>query len=204
MKSIKKFIYISIVLLVFTALYSLPGCGDNLPENRSIGNKNYSLLNQDSSKVVFPADFKGKTVVMSFIYTNCPDICPLTTHNMQTIQNLVKENGIKNVQFLELTFDPSRDRPSVLKDYGDIRSVDYNNFEFLTGKRTVIDTLLKRMKVMAIPGDTTETHSGQKVYFFTHTDRITLLDKNGRIRSEYKGSTANPEVVLTDIKKLGD
>ncbi len=199
-----KYFKIFTAFLLIGIFYSFTGCGDNLPENRSIGNTAYSLINQDSSKVVFPNDFKGKIVVMSFIYTNCPDICPLTTHNMQTIQSMVKNNGIKNVQFLELTFDPARDVPSILKDYGDIRSVDYSNFEFLTGKKAVIDTLLRHMRVMAIPGDTTETESGQKVYFFTHTDRITLLDQKGRIRSEYKGSNVNPDIVLTDIKKLGD
>ena len=204
MRLSKKYLNVLFALSILLAFYSLAGCGNNLPENKSIGNKSYTLLNQDSSKVVFPNDFKGKIVVMSFIYTNCPDICPLTTHNMQTIQSMVKEHGIKNVQFLELSFDPDRDIPSVLKDYGDIRSVDYGNFEFLTGDRSEIDTLLHHMDVYAIPGDTTETESGQKVYFFTHTDRITLLDKDGRIRSEYKGSTVNPDVVLADIKKLGD
>lgn len=200
----KKYLHLIYAVSLLLVIYTFTGCGDNLPEDKSIGNKSYTLLNQDSSKVVFPNDFKGKTVLMSFIYTNCPDICPLTTHNMQTIQSIVKKDGIKNIQFLELSFDPDRDLPSVLKNYGDIRNVDYNNFEFLTGNKTVIDTLLHHMNVYAIPGDTTLTKSGQKVYFFTHTDRITLIDKDGKIRSEYKGSTVNPKVVISDIKKLGD
>lgn len=200
-KVLKTLVFTSSIILI-AAMIS--GCGNNLPEDKSIGDNSYSLVNQDSNKVVFPNDFKGKIVVMSFIYTNCPDICPLTTHNMQNIQADVKEDGLKNVQFLELSFDPDRDIPSVLKNYGDIRSVDYSNFEFLTGNKSVIDTLIRHMNVYAIPGDTTVTASGDKVYFFTHTDRITLLDQNGKIRSEYKGSSVNPDVVIADIKKLGD
>lgn len=180
------------------------GCADKFPENKIIGDQPYSLLNQDSDSVVFPNDFKGKIVVMSFIYTNCPDICPLTTHNMQSIQEQVKKTNIKNVQFLELSFDPDRDTPSVLKEYGNIRNIDYSNFEFLTGKKSVVDTLLRHMNVVALQGDTTFTKSGTPVYFFTHTDRITLIDPKGKIRNEFRGSKTNIAEIINDIKTLGD
>ena len=190
--------------VIFFSLFLISGCGSKLPEDKSIGDQSYSLINQDSSKVVFPDAFKGKIVVMSFIYTNCPDICPLTTHNMQMIQEQVKKDNIKNVQFVELSFDPTRDTPSILKKYGDIRNINYGNFEFLTGKKSAVDTLIHHMNVFAIPSDTTFTKSGQPVYFFTHTDRITLLDQNGRIRNEYRGSKANVAEIVKDIKILGD
>ncbi len=190
-------------VILLSALF-ISGCGKKLPEDKSIGDQSYSLINQDSSKVIFPGAFKGKILVMSFIYTNCPDICPLTTHNMQMIQEQVKKDNIKNVQFVELSFDPTRDTPSILKEYGDIRNIDYSNFEFLTGKKSVVDTLIHHMDVIAIQGDTTYTKSHQPVYFFTHTDRITLLDQNGRIRNEYRGSKTNIEKIVNDIKTLGD
>ena len=60
------------------------------------------------------------------------------------------------------------------------------------------------MNILALPGDTTKTESGSIVYFFTHTDRITLIDKDGRIRNEYRGSKANIQAVVNDIKTLGD
>ena len=200
-KSKSVLFYLPVILF---SVFLINGCGDKLPENKSIGDQSYSLINQDSSKVIFPDAFKGKILVMSFIYTNCPDICPLTTHNMQTIQEKIKSNNIKNVQFVELSFDPTRDTPSILKEYGNIRNIDYSNFEFLTGKKSVVDTLIHHMNVIAIQGDTTFTKSGQPIYFFTHTDRITLLDQNGKIRNEYRGSKANVAEILKDIKTLGD
>ena len=205
MYSLKKFITPFLLITGFIIISFFAGCGGKkMPEDRSIGNNSYSLVNQDSSKVVFPNDFKGKIVVMSFIYTNCPDICPLTTHNLQMIQSKVEEEGIRNVQFLELTFDPQRDIPSVLKEYGDIRSVDYSNFQFLTGQKSVIDNLLRRMDVIALPSDTTVTETGKQIYFFTHTDRITLLDQQGNIRNEYRGSKTDVDAIFNDIKNLGD
>jgi protein SCO1 len=190
-------------VILLSALF-ISGCSKKLPEDKSIGDQSYSLVNQDSSKIIFPDAFKGKILVMSFIYTNCPDICPLTTHNMQMIQEQVKKDNIKNVQFVELSFDPTRDTPSILKKYGDIRNINYSNFEFLTGKKSVVDTLIHHMNVFAIPSDTTFTKSGEPVYFFTHTDRITLLDRNGKIRNEYRGSKANVAEIIKDIKILGD
>lgn len=203
------------MLKLFSKSYKLPtaiifllssitffSCGKKLPMDQSIGTKSYQLVNQDSSKVVFPDDFKGKIVVMGFIYTNCPDICPLTTHNMEETQNLVKKDKLKNVQFLALTFDPDRDTPSVLKEYGKIRNIDFKNFQFLTGNKVLIDTLIHHMDVFAIPGDTTYTKKGNAVYFFTHTDRITLLGPHMHIRDEFRGSSVAPKNIIKEIKKL--
>ena len=88
-----------ISFIFFFSVILINGCGKKLPENRPIGVKSIVLLNQDSSKVIFPESFKGKTLLLCFIYTNCPDICPMTTHNMQLIQEQVKKDNIKNVQF---------------------------------------------------------------------------------------------------------
>ncbi len=195
---------IEIIFLLTFVFFLASGCGKKLPEDKQIGVNSLVLLNQDSSQVVFPEGYKGKILVMSFIYTNCPDICPLTTHNMKLIQEQIKKDGIKDVQFVELSFDPERDTPSVLKEFGDIRNIDYKNFTFLTGKKSTVKSILNNMNVLALKGDTTITESGKPVYFFTHTDRITLIDQNGIIRNEYRGSKANISQIVNDIKILGD
>jgi protein SCO1/2 len=192
-----------IAALLFISLFSY-GCGRKLPEDRPSGIKPVQLLNQDSSIVNFPDAFKGKTLLLSFIYTNCPDICPMTTHNMQLIQEQLKKENIDYVRFAEMSFDPTRDIPHILKEFGDIRSIDYKNFTFLTGNPQDVKDILNRMNILALPGDTTKTESGNTVYFFTHTDRITLIDKDGKIRNEYRGSKTNIEQIINDIKTLGD
>ncbi|MDR3625788.1 MAG: SCO family protein [Ignavibacteriaceae bacterium] len=189
--------------LLLILLYSC-GCGQKLPENRPSGIKPVRLLNQDSSIINFPDAFKGKTLLLSFIYTNCPDICPMTTHNMQLIQEQLKKENIDYVRLAEMSFDPARDTPHILKEFGDIRDIDYKNFTFLTGNSQDIKNILDSMNILALPGDTTKTESGNIVYFFTHTDRITLIDKEGKIRNEYRGSKTNIQQIINDIKTLGD
>jgi protein SCO1/2 len=197
-----KVFYFPALLIII--LLNLNGCGKDLPENRPAGIESVNLLNQDSTVVKFPDAFKGNILLLTFIYTNCPDICPMTTHNMQLIQEQLKKVDITNVRFAELSFDPLRDTPYILKEFGDIRNIDYHNFTFLTGDAQVIKRILNKMNILAIPGDTSKTESGKIVYFYTHTDRITLIDKGGNIRNEYRGSKTDIQQIINDIKTLGD
>jgi protein SCO1/2 len=189
---------IIILLFVFAS-----GCNNPLPEEKKI-NGTFTLLNQDSSEVNFPDRFKGKILVTGFIFTNCPDICPMTIHNMQLIQKELAKEKIKNVEFAAVSFDPLRDTPEVLSKQAELREVDLSNFNFLTGNKNRIDSLLDAMNIFAFTDDTTYTESGEPVYFFVHTDRITLVDQQGSIRKEYSGSKINIDEIISDIKYLGE
>jgi len=193
--------YILIIFITGLSFSFFAGCGKNLPVEKSI-RTSFQLVNQDSNKVVFPNDFKGNITVMSFLYTNCPDVCPLTTNNLRMLQERLKKDDVKGVQFVEVSFDPDRDTPSILKKYADVRSIDEKNFQLLTGNKKVIDSLLKVMNIYAIPADTIKYNNNGFTYSFIHTDRITLLDRESRIRKEYKGSIINQKEILKDIKSL--
>jgi len=189
---------IFLLLLIF-----IQGCNNPLPEEKKI-NGSYNLLNQDSIAITFPAQFKGKILVTGFIFTNCPDICPMTIHNMQLIQKKLGKEQIKNVEFAAVSFDPLRDTPLILKKEAELREVDLSSFNFLTGNKERIDSLLEEMNIFAFTDDTTYTESGEPVYFFVHTDRITLLDQQGKIRKKYSGSRINLDEIIFDIKYLGE
>ena len=187
--------------IVFLTIVALAGCSQKPPVIHDLSKADYVLIDQDSSVVHFPKDYRGKTVVIGFIYTHCPDICPMTTNNIRLVENeLIKEN-IGDVTYVDISFDPERDTPSVLKEYADVRGINTDNFHFLTGNKDVTKSLLKQCNVYAMPGDTTVI-DGYTTYYFIHTDRISIMDKEGRIRAEYKGSTANREELIKDIKKI--
>jgi protein SCO1/2 len=128
----------------------------------------------------------------------------MTTHNMQLIQDKVKKENLKNVEFVAITFDPDRDKARILKSFALIRGIDLSNFNFFTGDINSIQFLMKKFNIVALPGDTTITTSGKLSYFFTHTDRLTLVDKNLNIRNTYSGSQPNIENIINDIKYLGN
>lgn len=189
-------------LLTFVLIFS--GCKSKLPVKDDLSGAHYDLFTQDSTRISFPENVKGKVVVLGLIFTHCPDICPLITNNMERIQQEAKKEDISGVSFVSISFDPLRDKPSVLKEYADVREIDMKNWIFLTGRPGEIDSLKKQLHYVAIAGDTTYSEGGEPSYFFVHTDRITLMDKEGKVRQEYKGSNVKVEEVMKDIKALAD
>lgn len=196
----KIFIY----LLTIFSIVIWMGCQSKFPLDKDLTNKNYKFFNQDSVEVTFPGIIKDKVTVIGFIYTHCPDICPMTTHNMYLTQQKLKKNSIDDVLFVTVTFDPERDYPSVLKKFGEIRDINFNNWVFLWGDKNNTGSLLKRFDIVAINTDTTYFDDGELNYSVMHTDRISLVDKNGRLKKNYRGSKVNLEELYNDIIKLED
>ena len=75
----------------------------------------FALTSQDS-KPMSLADMRGKVVAVSFIYTGCPDICPLLTQKMVDVQDALGKKFGTKIAFISISFDPERDTPEVLKD----------------------------------------------------------------------------------------
>lgn len=192
-----KFLFISVLVLLAAIK-----CSDDLPLSKDLTKKSYTLINQDSVEIKFPEIIKGKITVIGFIFTHCPDICPMTTHNMYLTEAKLKENGIEDVKFVALSFDPERDSPSVLKKFAEIRELNLKSWTLLTGDKAVIADLLRRFEVRAIPTDSTFSDGGELSYSIMHTDRISLIDKNGILRKHYPGSKLNVDEIFNDIKKL--
>jgi len=194
-----------VILVLLSSLILLSAsCKDNLPLDKDLTKKSYDLINQTGEEVIFPEDIIGHITVMGFIYTHCPDICPMTTHNMYLTQKKLNDAGIENVKFVALSFDPERDSPEVLTKFAEIRELDFNSWTLLTGSKPVINDLMKRFDVKAIKTDETVDDEGNPEYSMMHTDRISLIDKNGKLRKNYKGSTLNIEELVNDIKTLED
>lgn len=190
-------IFIIIIILI-------NGCKNNLPREDYIGYRTYSLVDHDSSSITFPNFYEGKILVVGFIFTHCPDICPITVHNMQMIQSEASKQGINNIEFAAISFDPDRDTPSLLKKFGTMRNIDYSNWKFLTGERDTVLSLTKEMEIVAVSSDTSYLKDGSKSYFFTHTDRISLVDQRNRLRKEYVGTSVDIKEIINDIKSLED
>lgn len=191
------------VFLFFVVAAIFVSCGNDLEVEGNFGTEQFNLLDQNNSPQKFPEIIKGKIAIVGYIFTNCPDICPLTTNNMRLIQDELKKEKINtDVEFVSISFDPEADRPEVLKKFAEIRDLDLNNWTFLTGEKTTTDSLIKEVGVIAVVGDSTITKDGKTIYYYVHTDRISLVDEEGNIRKNYLGSKVNVEEVVADVKKL--
>ncbi len=82
---------------------------------------NVALVNQDGRKIHF-SDFKGKAVLVTFIYTRCPmpDFCPRLSSEFARVQNELKKNAddYNKTHLVTVSFDPKYDTPAVLRKYG--------------------------------------------------------------------------------------
>lgn len=196
----KIFLYLITIFIILVLI----GCQSKFPLDKDLTRKNYTFFNQDSVEVIFPGIIKDKVTVIGFIYANCPDICPMTTHNMYLTQQRLNKNEIDNVLFVSVTFDPDRDLPSVLKKFGEIRDIDFNNWVFLWGDKKNTESLLKRFDITALNTDSTYFDDGELTYSVMHTDRISLIDNESRLKKNYRGSKVNLEELYNDIIDLGE
>ena len=95
---------------------------------------NVELVTQDGRKVRFYDDvLKGKVVAINFIYTKCPDVCPLDTAALRRVQKLLGPRMGRDVHFYSISLDPKNDTPTALKKY--MRTFDVGpGWTFLTGR----------------------------------------------------------------------
>ena len=177
-------------------------CQKSLPIIDSLQKNNYQLVNQNGESVSFPKDYEGNIIVAGYIFTNCPDICPLTTNNMRLVHEKLKKDKIKNVTFVSISFDPLVDTPETLTKFAKIRDLDLSNWTFLTGSEKTISALMKEIGIVAFVSDSTITSDGEIINYFVHTDRISLIDEKLNIRKNYLGSQANIDEVINDIQTL--
>jgi cytochrome oxidase Cu insertion factor (SCO1/SenC/PrrC family) len=103
------------------------------------------LLDQDGRKVKFYTDvLKGRLVLISFIYTNCTDICPTLMHNLVDVQEMLGDRFGKDVFFVSISVDPEDDTPEELKKYAE-RYLAKPGWTFLTGKKENVDWVVHKL-----------------------------------------------------------
>ncbi|MDT3696099.1 MAG: SCO family protein [Ignavibacterium sp.] len=201
MKNQSKIFWI-IILLSFITICS--GCDKRFPLEQDIFRTQNTFFNQDSIQVEFPEIIKDKITLFTMIYTHCPDICPMTTHNMSLVEQRLPDNVKDRVRFVVISFDPKRDTPSIFKKYAEIRDLSFSTWSFLSGDEKNTNEVMLKFDIVAIPADSTYDDDGTLSYNVIHTDRISLIDQNGKLRANYKGSTADLNMLIEDIKYLAD
>ncbi len=151
-----------------------------------------SLLDQNGNRVSL-ASFKGKPVLIDFVYTSCPGPCSVLTSKLVSVaQDLGPRLG-KQVQMISITLDPERDSPKVLKEYAWRLGADRPGWKFLTGTPQEIDQVLAPYKVRRM-----KEADGS----VTHMETLFLLGPDGRQRRIYNGVEVKPAVMSAEAENL--
>lgn len=158
------------------------------------------LTNQLGQQISINKDLAGKILVINFMFTTCPTICPKLTGNMMLLQRAFRKNDT-TVHLISMTVDPERDSFPALRNYADRYNVNHDHWWFLTGNREVIYNFARHeLGVSMQPGEGGTDD-------FIHTQKLVLLDRERNIRGYYDGldsaelKRCSDDIVMISLEK---
>lgn len=157
----------------------------------------FTLQDADGRQVSL-ADYRGKVVVLWFIYASCPDVCPLHSQMMAGIQDQINRTPMRDlVEFVAITTEPENDTADVLKAYGPAQGLDSANWVFLTKGPDQPDDITRQLAseygIEFVPTDDgTQMHGT-----VTH-----LIDRQGEMRARYHGLKFNATNFIMHVNAL--
>lgn len=167
------------------------GLGQVAPENDPA--PPFQLTDQDGNPRSLE-DFRGKVVLLDFIWTRCPGPCPILTGLHVDVQRKLPPELRAKTQLVSISLDPVRDTPAVMREYASKRGVDLANWSFLTGPPEQVDDVVKRYGV-----GSAKAPDGQ----IEHVVATFLISPSGQIERRYLGLEGHdPKELLRDIERL--
>lgn len=172
------------------------------PEMLRIGNGhrvgNFSFTNQ-YGETITQNSVKGKVYVAEYFFTTCGTICPKMNEQMQRVQLAFADNN--EVRLLSFTVDPLVDKVEQMKRYADGHGAKKGQWHFLTGTKEKLYELARKSFFVLKPAEA--ANLGDAGSDFIHTNNFVLVDRIGRIRGYYDGtSKAEVDDLIKDIQRL--
>ena len=152
--------------------------------------KDFALIDQTGQRFEFQK-LRGKTVVVGFGYTTCPDVCPLITAAMRSVQEKLTPSELSAAYFLTITTDPEVDSVSVLMAYAKRYKVDFSNWTFLTGTEPALRSVWQNFGVRV---------QRKARGLIDHTALVAIVDQNSILRIAYYGSAPQSEMIVKDLR----
>lgn len=170
-----------------------PKLGEEVP--------NYRLVNQDE-KTIRIHDYKGKTLLLTFIFTRCqdPNQCTLMSANFARVsQELQKQPTLyEKTHLLSVSFDPEYDTPKVLRSYGAAYTGKYTDekfehWEFASGTEEEVKGIAQFFGL----GYYKDEQTGNQQLI--HSLRTAVIGPDSKIVKIYRGNDWKPEDLIKDL-----
>lgn len=174
--------------------YHVPTTGDAVPD--------FKLLNQ-SGKSIHLSQFRGKAVLLTFIYTRCPlaDYCPKMSSNFAEIDKglAIDKSIYGRTHLLSVSFDPGYDTPKVLRSYGGAHTgkfteEDFSHWDFAAPSMADLPKMEEWFGVGV-------TGSSENPASIEHSLSTVLIGKDGKVIAWYPTNDWKVADVLAEVQK---
>ena len=161
-----------------------------------------TLVNQDGKQINLQ-QYRGRALVLTFIYTRCPlpDYCTLMSNNFAAIKREIQVSPElrDRTHLLSITLDPAYDTPQVLRSYGAAHTENYQgekfkDWEFATGKPEEIQRVANFFGL-------SYRQEGEQI---NHSLRTAVISPDGKLYKLYRGNEWKPADVLRDLRELNN
>ena len=157
---------------------------------RTIGD--YTLLDRENRPVRL-SSYRGKPLLVSFIYTGCFQVCPATTRSLdETVRALQGRFGDKQFNVISIGFNQPADSPQALKAFAAQHRIKRPNWDFLSPPMPVVEQLTRAFgfRYEATPAG------------FDHVLQVSLVDAQGRIVRQVYGDKVPADALGEPMKDL--
>ena len=163
--SVCLFIFLFITLPIFLSI-------ENKKDEYVASFKGSSFSLKDvNNNIITEKSFEGPLTAVFFGFTNCPDVCPMTLHNLDLVINDLEKKKKEMLKVFFVSIDPERDTPKIIKDYLDLFE---NKIYGITGDPKKIFVLSKSWGILS-----EKIFSEDGNYLINHSSSVILLE-NGK------------------------
>ena len=137
--------------------------------------------------------YRGKPLLVTFIYTACFQVCPTITRNLQkAVDTTVSVMGADRFNVVSIGFNQPFDSPAALRDFARQYGIHLPNWEFLSPAPAIVGDLTTNFGFSYVA-----TPAG-----FDHINQVTLVDATGRIVRQVYGEKFTAEELAEPLKLL--
>jgi len=153
----------------------------------------FRLVDQ-SGKQVSLSQFKGEPVILTFLYTHCPDVCPLTASKLHQVE-LNLGSAAQHIAIIAISSDPKGDTTASVINFSKAHGLlDYSNWHYLMGTEAQLSPVWSNYSVYAVP-------EAAKSGVVDHTTALFMIDKQGHERAYFGGDVTIAQLT-TDMQIL--
>ncbi len=189
----------NLLIIIFSA-FTLLSCKENTEQvtakKENAGSSIFLLdskwQNQDG-KELHLKDLKGKNLVVVMIFTSCRTACPILVADMKKVHAKIEKDKLDDTSLVLISIDPTNDTPEVLKKFAAERNMDQAPWMFLVSDE---EATREFANVLAVK------YKKISPIEFSHSNIISVFDRNGELVSQEEGSGINAEAVAKTVNQL--